>query len=47
MDKEKTLRSMMKPNTWHEIEKMMMDAGFKTIQPFWRNQLFVGAMAVK
>ena len=47
MDKEQTLRNMMKPNTWHQIEQYMHDAGFKDVQPFWRNHMFVGAMAVK
>ena len=35
MDKERTLRHMMKY------------AGFSTIQPFWRNHAFVGALAIK
>ena len=47
MDKERTLRHMMKPNTWKEIEEMVLDAGFNTIQPFWRNHAFVGALAIK
>ena len=47
MDKERTLRHMMKPNTWKEIEKMVTDAGFSVVQPFWRNHAFVGALAVK
>ena len=47
MDKERTLRHMMKPNTWKEIEEMLTDAGFSVIQPFWRNHAFVGALAVK
>ena len=47
MDKERTLRHMMKPNTWKEIEEMLTEAGFSVIQPFWRNHAFVGALAVK
>ena len=47
MDKERTLRHMMKPNTWKEIEGMLTEAGFSVIQPFWRNHAFVGALAVK
>lgn len=47
MDKERTLRHMLKPNTWKEIEIMIKDAGFSNLQPFWRNQMFVGAIAVK
>ena len=47
MDKERTLRHMMKPNTWREIEDMLMEVGFGVVQPFWRNHAFVGALAVK
>tara|TARA_R110000744_G_scaffold120718_1_gene224941 strand:- start:53 stop:748 length:696 start_codon:yes stop_codon:yes gene_type:complete len=47
MDKERTLRHMMKPNTWEEITEMLYDAGFKDVQPFWRNHAFVGAIAIK
>tara|TARA_B110001454_G_C12645607_1_gene403155 strand:+ start:347 stop:1048 length:702 start_codon:yes stop_codon:yes gene_type:complete len=47
MDKERTLRHMMKPNTWKEIEKMIKSSGFKEVQPFWRNHAFVGAIAIK
>jgi len=37
----------MKPNTWKQIEEYMYRAGFKDVQPFWRNHMFVGAIAVK
>ena len=47
MDKERELRHMMKPNTWKEIENMLMDVGFNVVQPFWRNHAFVGAVAIK
>ena len=49
MDKEKTLRHMMKPNTWDEIVNNLIEAGFwgDKIQPFWRNHTFVGAIAIK
>lgn len=47
MQKEVTLRNMLKPNTWAEIEDMLRSAGFKNVQPFWQNFLFVGAIAVK
>ena len=47
MDKERTLRHMMKPNTWEEITHMLEDAGFSDAQPFWRNHAFVGALAIK
>lgn len=49
MDKERTLRHMMKPNTWKEIQSNLAVAGwgFDQIQPFWRNHMFVGAIAIK
>ena len=47
MDKERTLRHMMKPNTWKEIEDNLDKAGFSDAQPFWRNHAFVGALAIK
>ncbi len=47
MDKERTLRHMMKPNTWNELSDMLYTAGFVDVQPFWRNHMFVGAIAVK
>ena len=47
MDKERTLRHMMKPNTWDEIESNLAKAGFSEVQQFWRNHAFVGALAIK
>ena len=47
LDKEKKLRSMLKPNTWDEIKNMLADANFKLIQPFWMDHVFVGAVAIK
>ena len=47
LEKEKTLRNMLKPNTWKELVGMLECAGFKTVQPFWRNHMFVGAIAIK
>ena len=47
MDKEKTLRHMLKPNTWKEIKTMILNAGFQDVQCFWSNHLFVGALAIK
>jgi tRNA (cmo5U34)-methyltransferase len=47
MDKEVTLRNMLKPNTWSELTDMLYSAGFVNVQPFWRNYLFVGAIATK
>ena len=47
MDKEKTLQNMLKPNSWCEIERMLNQAGFKAVQSFWQNHLFIGAIAIK
>ena len=47
MTKEKTLRHMLKPNTWSEIEEMIYSAGFKTVEQSWRNHNFLGAIAIK
>ena len=47
MDKERTLRNIMKPLTWGQLEHMISYAGFTTVQPFWRNHSFVGAIALK
>ena len=47
MDKERTLRNIMKPMTWPEIQLMLSMAGFSTLQPFWRNHSLVGAIALK
>lgn len=47
MDKEQQLRDMLKPNTWWELNSMIMSAGFKDCQIFWRNHQFVGVIAIK
>jgi tRNA (cmo5U34)-methyltransferase len=47
MDKEQTLRHMLKPNTWSELNEMLEIAGFESVQTFWQNHLFVGAIAIK
>ena len=47
MDKEITLRHMLKPNTWGEIDSMLKIAGFQSVQVFWQNFLFLGAIAIK
>ena len=30
-----------------ELEDALECAGFKNVQPFWRNHMFVGAIAIK
>jgi tRNA (cmo5U34)-methyltransferase len=47
MDKEQTLRGMLRPNTWSELSGMVKHAGFSEVQTFWQNHLFVGAIAIK
>jgi tRNA (cmo5U34)-methyltransferase len=47
MDKERTLRDMLKPNTYDEIVYMISNAGFSDFQTFWRNHQFVGIIARK
>ena len=47
MDKEKTLRSMAKPNTREELLNMCKAAGFSKIESFWQNHAFVGFLAIK
>ena len=32
MDKEQQLRDMLKPNTWRELNNMIMSAGSKTVR---------------
>ena len=47
MTKEVTLRNMLKPNTWTELQSMLFEAGFSSVQTFWQNHLFLGAIAIK
>ena len=47
MTKECTLKNMLKPNSWSEIQAMLNDVGFKAVQTFWQNHLFIGAIAIK
>ena len=47
MKKEQSLSSMLKPNTWSELNSMLEEAGFDSVQTFWQNHLFVGAIAIK
>lgn len=49
MEKEKTLRTMLKPMTWNDLIDLLVSVGFdrNKIQPFWQNHLFVGAIAIK
>lgn len=49
MNKEVTLRNMLKPNTWNELKSMLATAGFsfENVQPFWQNHLFMGVIALK
>jgi tRNA (cmo5U34)-methyltransferase len=47
MDKERTLRHMMKPNTRSELIDMVNNAGFDQVDSFWQNHAFTGFIAIK
>ena len=47
MDKERTLRHMMKPNTRSELIDMVTNAGFEHVDSFWQNHAFTGFIAIK
>lgn len=47
MDKERTLRHMMKPNTRSELIDMVTNAGFEQVDSFWQNHAFTGFIAIK
>ena len=47
MNKEKLLRSMMKPNTREELTNMCYKAGFRVLDSFWQNHAFTGFIAIK
>jgi tRNA (cmo5U34)-methyltransferase len=47
MDKERTLRHMMKPNTRQELLDMVDEAGFRQVDSFWQNHAFTGFIAIK
>ena len=47
LEKERTLRSMMKLMTLDEIMSMLTEAGFKKTQVFWQNFNFIGIIAIK
>lgn len=47
LDKERTLRSMLKPCYLEELVSMLYKAGFKEVQTFWQSYLFVGILAIK
>lgn len=47
MDKERTLRHMMKPNTRSELIDMATNAGFEHVDSFWQNHAFTGFIAIK
>lgn len=47
MDKERTLRHMMKPNTRSELVDMVTNAGFDHVDSFWQNHAFTGFIAIK
>ena len=47
MDKERTLRNIMKPLTWKELELMVSFAGFRDSSAILEKPLFRGRLAIK
>jgi len=49
LDKEKSLRDMMKPGREADLIRLLTEAGFRpeSIEPFWRNHLFAAYLCVK
>lgn len=47
LDKEKSLRSMMRLLTLDENIQILKDVGFTKVEIFWRRYNFVGIMAIK
>ena len=47
LDKENQLRPLMKLNTERELIGLVQNAGFKSVQCFWRNYNFVAFVAIK
>jgi len=49
LDKELSLRDMMKPSREADIIRLLTDAGFtaQRIEPFWRNHLFAAYVCIK
>lgn len=47
LKKEKDLRSIMKPTTFDDNKNMLNEAGFKTIDVFWRSFNFLAIIAIK
>lgn len=47
MDKERSLRYMMKPNTRGALMSMCDRVGFHQVDSFWQNHAFTGFIAIK
>ena len=47
LEKEKQLRSMLKPCYLEELISMLYKSGFREVQTFWQSYLFVGILAIK
>ncbi len=47
MEKERSLRSLMKLMTFRENVDMLKDAGFTKVSVFWKRYAFVGIIAIK
>ena len=47
LDKERDLRKILKPNTSHENQEMLYEAGFETIDLFYKYFQFEGLLCIK
>lgn len=47
LDKENSLRHLLRPVTEQELLDVIVSCGFRTVEPFWRNFNFVGYVAIK
>jgi len=47
LEKEKSLRVIMKPMTFQDLENLMIAAGFSEVEIFWKSYNFIGIIAIK
>jgi len=47
LDKEKDLRLILRPKTFRENERMLYNAGFKIVEPFYKYFNFAGWLCIK
>jgi len=47
LDKERSLRHMLRPNSTNELLELLGEAGFTHCEPFWQSHLFRGWVCLK